>query len=58
MLTRFDQMEHKIKDLTEQESNKRHMLDNDLQVEQEKVLDLEQRLEEEMHKHQSFKVQL
>ena len=37
---------------------KRHNLDSDLQIEQGKVKDLEDRLEEEMQKHMAFKAQL
>ena len=55
MLLRFEEMEDKIKELTLRESEKRHALDSDLQLEQEKVKDLEDRLEEEVQKHLTFK---
>ena len=58
MLDRFEEMEDKIKELTLRESKKRHALDSDLQLEQEKVKDLEDRLEEEVQKHLTFKAQL
>ena len=58
MLDRFEEMEDKIKELTLRESEKRHALDSDLQLEQEKVKDLEDRLEEEVQKHLTFKAQL
>ena len=47
-----------MRDLTQQESQKRHAMDSELRLEQEKVKDLEERLEEEVSKHLTFKSQL
>ena len=58
MLARFDEMEGRLRDLTQQESQKRHAMDSELRLEQEKVKDLEERLEEEVSKHLTFKSQL
>lgn len=58
MLTRFEEMEDQIKEMTEREISKRNLLDADLNLEQDKVKDLEDRLEEEVTKHLAFKAQL
>ena len=51
-------MESKIRELTDREADQRGKLDEALQLEQEKVKGLEDRLEEETVKHMSFKSQL
>lgn len=58
MTRSMEQMEERLRDLADREVHQRQLLDSDLHAEQEKVRDLEERLDCEMQKHLSFKAQL